>query len=64
MNKRYQIIWNTFFQYCVDNLGEYNQQENPDYRIKDALLLAIGQMSTSLMKYDKFRDNVEAVLKE
>lgn len=53
-----------FFQYCVDNLSEYVKQENPDYRIKDALLLAIGQMSVSLLKYDKFRDTLEEILKQ
>lgn len=53
-----------FFQYCIDNLTEYTKQESPDYRIKDALLLSIGQMAVTITKYDKFVPNLEAVLKE
>ena len=53
-----------FFQYCIDNLGEYLKQDQPDYRIKDSLLLAIGQMAPTLMKYDKFTENCESILKE
>jgi importin-7 len=53
-----------FFQYCIDNLSEYAKQESPDYRIKDALLLAIGQMAITIMKYPKFRESLEIILKE
>ena len=53
-----------FFQYCVDNLSEYMKQESPDYRIKDALLLAIGQMSVSLLKHDKFKPTLEEILRQ
>jgi len=28
-----------FFKYLIENLGEYVKQEDPDIRIKDALLL-------------------------
>jgi hypothetical protein len=53
-----------FFKYCLDNLGEYINQESPDYRIKDSLLQAIGQMSTTLIRYPQFHANIEGVLKE
>lgn len=56
--------WEYYFQYCIDNLTEYTKQDSPDFRIKDALLLSIGQMSSTLTKYDKFLPNLEAVLKE
>lgn len=48
----------------MDNLAEYAKQEHPDYRIKDSLLLAIGQMAITIMKYPKFRESLEAILKE
>lgn len=53
-----------YFQYCIHNLSEYMKQDSPDYRIKDALLLSIGQMGTTLVKYEKFHPNLEEILKE
>lgn len=53
-----------FFQYWIDNLAEYSNQDQPDYRIKDSLLLAIGQMAQTLLKYDKFAESCESLLKE
>ena len=53
-----------FFNYCLNNLAEYMKQENPDYRIKDALLLAISEMAITLQKNPQFHANIEEMLKE
>jgi len=53
-----------FFEYCINNLAEFTKQENADYRIKDALLLAIGQMSVTIVKYPQFKNSLEEILKE
>jgi len=45
-------------------LAEFTKQENADYRIKDALLLAIGQMSVTIVKYPQFKNSLEEILKE
>jgi hypothetical protein len=62
--KEFPDYLEVYFQYCIDNLSEYMKQESPDYRIKDALLLNIGQMGTTLVKYDNFHGNLEEILKE
>lgn len=53
-----------YFKFLLDNLAEYEKQETKDFRIKDALLLSIGQIGVTLMKYPQFVESIETVLKE
>lgn len=37
-----------FLKFCVDNLNLYSQQENPDWRIKESILYAIGSLRDNI----------------
>ena len=53
-----------FFQYCLENLSEYMKQDNPDFRIKDALVTCIGKIASTLLMFDQFNENLELILRE
>jgi len=42
-NKRPDYL-HGFLKFCVTNLEQYQQQQNPDFRIKEAILLSIGHL--------------------
>mmetsp|Transcript_21269 Transcript_21269/g.20416 ORF Transcript_21269/g.20416 Transcript_21269/m.20416 type:complete len:126 (+) Transcript_21269:1110-1487(+) len=42
-----------FLKFCVQNLDQYQTEANPDFRIKEAILLAIGSLEGLI-----FRDKV------
>lgn len=54
-----------FLNYVSDNLNQYltkiQQGEQADWRIKEALLLAVGHLADAIFKIDDLKQNMESV---
>jgi hypothetical protein len=54
-----------FLQFCVKTLVEFNQQQvQPDWRIKEAILYAIGSLYQDLYAYSELRRELEPMVKQ
>ena len=57
-----------FLSFATNNMNQYNEQvkagANPDWRIKEALLYAIGSLSETIKNHDDISANIEPMLKE
>lgn len=51
-----------FLKFCVDNLVQYQGQPNPDFRIKEAILHAIGHLSSKIKQYPELKSQMEPML--
>jgi hypothetical protein len=56
-----------FLSYANNNLEDYltklNNNEQADWRIKEALLLAIGNLADAIYKVERLRESMEEVHK-
>lgn len=51
-----------FLQYCVNNLNEYNNQQSPDWRIKEAILYSIGSLRDQVNNFRDLRRLMEPMM--
>ena len=53
----------SFLEYCYTSLVEFNQQPvTPDWRIKEAILYAIGSLFEDLNAYKELRQQMEPMV--
>ena len=60
-NKKPDYLHN-FLQFCVNNLNQYTQQENPDWRIKEAILYSIGSLRDLIDRHKDLKRSIEGML--
>lgn len=51
-----------FLQFCVTNLEQYSQQANPDWRIKESILYAIGTLRENIDQHKDLRALMEPMM--
>lgn len=57
--KKAPVYLHKFLEFCVNNLGQYQMQTNPDWRIKEAILLAIGSLYEPIMDRKDLKSMME-----
>lgn len=60
-NKKPDFL-HSFLQYCATNLNQYKEQPNPDWRIKEAILYAIGSLREKIDDYKELKQLMEPMM--
>lgn len=53
-----------FLQFAVSNLNSAQQSQGSDWRVKEALLLAIGHLITEIRKFSDLKQMMEPMMIE
>ena len=53
-----------YLNYLNEELVQYNKQENPNFKVKESIMLSLGHLSREIEKFTDLHIGVEVILKE